>query len=81
MLGDDYPLLFPSGDGDALAERLLSAFTDEEARAAALAAIERRRAELSDGSAIAGYEEALRVAAARVRAGGRRSAACRESRT
>lgn len=62
VLGDDYPLLFPSGDREALADALTRAFEDPEARAAATAAIGRRREELSSGSAVARYEEVLLAA-------------------
>ncbi|MHB1537466.1 MAG: glycosyltransferase family 4 protein [Acidimicrobiales bacterium] len=59
VLGDDYPLLFPTGDREALREALIRAFEDTDARAAAAAVIDRRRSELSSGSAIARYEELL----------------------
>jgi glycosyltransferase involved in cell wall biosynthesis len=59
VLGDDYPLLFPTGDREALGEALIRAFEDTDARAAAAAAIDRRWSELSSDSAIARYEELL----------------------
>jgi glycosyltransferase involved in cell wall biosynthesis len=64
VLGDDYPLLFPAENRGLLVERLLAAFADPDLRAAATAAIERRRAALSGDAAIARYEELLLAAGA-----------------
>jgi len=61
VLGQDYPLMFPTGDRDGLAKALIQAFENTDTRAAAATAIARRRAELSR-SAIGGYEEVLLAA-------------------
>jgi glycosyltransferase involved in cell wall biosynthesis len=62
VLGDDYPLLFPSGDREALGEALIRAFEDTDTRAVAAAVIDRKRSELSSSSAVARYEELLLAA-------------------
>ena len=59
VLGDDYPLLFPTGESGALVEALLRAFGEGEARRAAVAAIERRCRDLSADSSATRMEEAL----------------------
>lgn len=45
VLGEDYPLLFPVGDSEALAERLLAALGDERARDEAVARLRARMPE------------------------------------
>jgi glycosyltransferase involved in cell wall biosynthesis len=62
VLGDDYPLLFPTSDCEGLSEALIRAFEDTDARSAAAAAIDRRWSELSSESAITRYEELLLAA-------------------
>jgi glycosyltransferase involved in cell wall biosynthesis len=52
VLGDDYPLLFRTGDSDELARKLVLALIDHDTRRRALAAIDARRAQLNADSAI-----------------------------
>jgi glycosyltransferase involved in cell wall biosynthesis len=59
VLGDDYPLLFPTGEREALATALFRAFGDREARRSASVAVARRCRELSAESAAARMEEVL----------------------
>lgn len=59
VLGDEYPLLFASGDREALVEALLRAFCDSAVRREARAAVERCCAALSADSVGARLEEVL----------------------
>ena len=67
ILGDDYPLLFPAGDSEALREALARAFDDESLRWQAVEHIDERLPIFHPDAVLARLEETISRAAAQER--------------